>query len=100
MTYNAKRARNRRSLNTSQVKDRMFGDSARKPCHYCGVKLTRDQATFDHKQPLSQGGYDKGKNGVIACKSCNEAKGSMSYEMFMRIARERFGNANVHRRKA
>ena len=66
----------------------MFGDRSRKPCAYCGIKLTIENATFDHVRPLSNGGYDKRKNGVIACKSCNRRKGSMSAEKFRELLKD------------
>lgn len=44
-------------------------------CQYCGRKLTRAEATFDHVVPRSQGGPTSWENVVIACVACNQAKG-------------------------
>lgn len=45
-------------------------------CAYCGVKLTRSTATYDHVVPLSRGGADSKYNLVWCCKRCNQSKGS------------------------
>lgn len=82
MTYNAKKKRNRRGMNTSGAVKRLFGNRKRRPCAYCGRVLTAEAATFDHVRPLSAGGYDKTKNGAISCRDCNSRKGSMSVEQF------------------
>ena len=87
MSYNAKHKRNRRTLNTGLVLRGMFGDRKRRPCRYCGKQLTLEQATFDHVQPLSEGGYDKRKNGAIACRECNGRKGRMSAADFVQQLR-------------
>lgn len=49
-------------------------------CYYCGKKLTRYSATWDHVQPLSRGGEDTRKNLVWCCIQCNKAKGSLTIE--------------------
>jgi 5-methylcytosine-specific restriction endonuclease McrA len=82
MPYNARKRKNRRTLKTGKALRGMFGNRRRRPCSYCGAKLTLDQATFDHVKALSQGGYDKRKNGAIACRQCNAKKGAMSVDLF------------------
>lgn len=52
-------------------------------CHYCKRALTLKEATVDHKVPKSQGGTNTRDNLLIACGSCNNAKGSHSYEDFV-----------------
>ena len=57
------------------------------PCHYCKVRLTPDDFVLDHKVPMKvlvtrQEILDD-SNLVVACRECNQAKGSMSYEAFM-----------------
>ena len=57
------------------------------PCHYCKVRLTPDDFVLDHKIPMKvlitrQEILDD-SNLVVACRGCNQAKGSMSYEDFM-----------------
>lgn len=72
----------RRKMATADAKRRLFKGRARRPCAYCGTMLTLEQATFDHVVPLSAGGYDKTKNGAIACRACNQAKASMPADEF------------------
>jgi 5-methylcytosine-specific restriction endonuclease McrA len=72
----------RRTMRTGPALDRLFGNRKHRPCAYCGKRLSRQTATFDHVKPLSGGGYDKTKNGAIACRQCNGAKGSKSVEQF------------------
>lgn len=72
----------RRQLDTRQVKERLFKGRRKRPCAYCWRFITLAEATFDHIIPLSRGGYDKGRNGVIACLACNQAKGAMTGEEF------------------
>lgn len=49
--------------------------TGREVCYYCGVKLTRTNASFDHIVPLSRGGEDEKWNLVWCCKKCNMSKG-------------------------
>jgi 5-methylcytosine-specific restriction endonuclease McrA len=51
-----------------------------KRCVYCGSK---DNLTIDHVRPRSKGGKTTADNCVTACRSCNQAKGSMSIEEFL-----------------
>jgi 5-methylcytosine-specific restriction endonuclease McrA len=58
-------------------------------CEYCGKnELERNcaekhGATIDHKVPISSGGsVGSLSNMVVCCHSCNQKKGSMSYEDF------------------
>jgi 5-methylcytosine-specific restriction endonuclease McrA len=44
-------------------------------CQYCGKKVTRPEATYDHVLPRSQGGGTHWDNIVIACVPCNQRKG-------------------------
>ena len=44
-------------------------------CQYCGRKLTRAEATFDHVVPRSQGGATDWTNIVTCCHECNRVKG-------------------------
>ena len=44
-------------------------------CVYCGA---RDDLTFDHVQPRSQGGRTTWDNIVTACSPCNLKKGGLS----------------------
>lgn len=44
-------------------------------CQYCGQKVARSEATYDHVVPRSQGGKTNWDNIVIACVPCNQFKG-------------------------
>ena len=44
-------------------------------CQYCGEKVSRPEATYDHVVPRAQGGKTTWDNVVIACVDCNQKKG-------------------------
>lgn len=50
-----------------------------KVCIYCG---TDKDLSIDHLIPLSRGGIHCQENLVVACRSCNSKKGTMTYEEF------------------
>ena len=45
-------------------------------CQYCGVRLARPEATYDHVVPRAQGGLTTWDNIVICCVPCNRSKGN------------------------
>ena len=45
-------------------------------------------STVDHKVPRCRGGLDVIENSVASCGRCNNAKGDMTYELFLSIWRE------------
>lgn len=45
-------------------------------CQYCGVRLARPEATYDHVVPRAQGGLTTWENVVICCVPCNQRKGN------------------------
>lgn len=47
-------------------------------CAYCGRALSKYSRTIDHIHPLSKGGEDIPENKISACRSCNQAKGSLT----------------------
>ena len=58
-------------------------------CHYCKKRSSRfvklahpRRATLDHLVPRSQGGFNTIENMVIACRPCNDRKGSLSEERY------------------
>jgi 5-methylcytosine-specific restriction endonuclease McrA len=53
-----------------------------RPCHYCGIGLTRYTATIEHVVPLSKGGTDSLANTRIACQSCNVNRSNGDYAAF------------------
>ncbi|QSQ19706.1 HNH endonuclease [Pyxidicoccus parkwayensis] len=50
-------------------------------CQYCGVKVSRPEATYDHVLPRAQGGKTCWENVVIACVPCNQKKGNRTPEV-------------------
>jgi len=46
------------------------------PCWLCGKRRTFAEATVDHVIPKSMGGKNLPTNYRIACKKCNQKKGS------------------------
>ena len=49
-------------------------------CVYCG---SEDNLTIDHVIPQCKGGKTNSSNCVTACRSCNQAKGSMQVDVFL-----------------
>ena len=45
-------------------------------CQYCGDRLLRPEATYDHVIPRAQGGKTEWDNVVMACTPCNQKKGN------------------------
>jgi len=44
-------------------------------CQFCGSRVPRIDATYDHVTPRCQGGKTTWENVVIACVPCNQRKG-------------------------
>ncbi len=59
----------------SQIKNRDGNQ-----CVYCG---SSEELTIDHVRPLCKGGQTNSQNCVTACRSCNQAKGSLPVEQFL-----------------
>jgi len=51
-------------------------------CVYCGCDRN---LTIDHVRPRSKGGPTNAENCATACRSCNQAKGSMQVEAFLNL---------------
>ncbi len=49
-------------------------------CQYCGHRVPRHLATYDHVVPRSRGGLTRWDNIVIACLPCNQRKGNRTPE--------------------
>lgn len=49
-------------------------------CHYCGCKVTKDNATLDHVVPSSRGGDNSKENLVTSCLDCNAIKSGRTFE--------------------
>jgi CRISPR/Cas system Type II protein with McrA/HNH and RuvC-like nuclease domain len=49
-------------------------------CYYCGEKVTQNNATLDHKTPISKGGDNSKENLVTCCFECNSIKSGKTLE--------------------
>lgn len=49
-------------------------------CAYCGLRVARDDWTYDHVVPRAQGGETRWENVVVACTPCNQKKGGRTPE--------------------
>ena len=47
-------------------------------CVYCGNRYRYDELEIEHMIPKALGGPDHIRNAQLACKSCNQAKGTMT----------------------
>lgn len=57
-------------------------------CQYCGATPLRAELTLDHVLPRSRGGRTEWENVVVACRVCNQKKGSRTpREAQMSLAR-------------
>lgn len=70
----AKCSRDGWSSNSRRIRRRLLKRSS--ACHWCGIALTLDTSTIDHRIPLSRGGLDNDNNRVLACEPCNTHRGS------------------------
>lgn len=58
-------------------------------CIYCSKELELEEATLEHKQPLSRGDNNKQNNLAIACIGCNCSKGNKTEAEFIIYVVER-----------
>ncbi len=49
-------------------------------CHYCGEKVTNENATLDHLIPQHKGGKHTKENLKTSCLICNSIKSGKTYE--------------------
>lgn len=49
-------------------------------CHYCGEKVTPENATLDHLTPQHMGGKHTKENLITSCLICNSIKSGKTYE--------------------
>lgn len=83
-----KRAKSNRHKSYSQDCDKLYDEQGGK-CFYCKKPVRKENATLDHIIPLSRGGYNKRKNYVMACDSCNNEKGSMTKDEYIKFRSEK-----------
>ena len=64
-------------------------------CYYCDKVISREELTLDHKIPRSRRAdlrYND-DNIVPCCWECNNEKGSMDAEAYIKYRKVRYGNA-------
>lgn len=64
-------------------------------CCWCGSVMTEERkrwnsSTTEHVHPKSQGGPDDAENFAVACNRCNNKRGDMDTEDFMKFALENY----------
>ena len=76
---------NRSIYITKWMEARLSDNTA--PCHYCKVRLTPEDFVLDHMTPVTKlstkAEMMEESNLVVACRKCNQAKGSIGYEEFL-----------------
>ena len=76
---------NRSIYITKWMEARLSDNTA--PCHYCKVRLTPEDFVLDHMTPVTKLSTKAEMidefNLVVACRQCNQAKGSIGYEEFL-----------------
>ena len=85
---------NRSIYITKWMEARLSDNTA--PCHYCKVRLTPEDFVLDHMTPVTKlstkAEMIEGSNLVVACRQCNQDKGSIGYEEF--LGQKKVGAAN------
>lgn len=81
-------------MRTEQMFQRLYVSedwSARRGrCAYCTAKMSREDATGDHRVARKHGGSVNRENIKAVCKPCNAAKGTMSEAAFKAMLRSSF----------
>ena len=80
--------------NKTQTIENLLKSFLNQPCRYCGVILTLENVSIDHKNPIGsrktksskeQRILDNPSNLQIICKKCNSLKSDMNDNQFMRL---------------
>lgn len=61
--------------NMRSRKIKLYNGDKIKPCHWCGIQLSFNDATLDHILDQADGGTNRKDNLVIACHNCNGKRG-------------------------
>ena len=81
------------SLN-SRIKQNIRSNLVRKRgnrCCFCLKHMKREETTLEHIVPLSKGGKNAVRNLTVSCKSCNNERGDMDFELFKAQKQEQLG---------
>lgn len=57
-------------------------------CYYCGVELSRDNLSAEHKVPRTKGGAPTLDNLALCCSDCNYLKHTRTEEEFVTFLKE------------
>lgn len=71
----------KRRKNYKRIREVLF-NRGHTVCEWCENPLTPKNSTIEHIIPLKVGGLDHENNMTLACKSCNEKRGSSMPELF------------------
>jgi len=83
MKYFVKLAKRKNSFNIVSKKNLLIRDNFK--CGYCETPLSMSTCTVDHVIPRAKGGTNGLDNTVAACKTCNNRKGDMSLDAFLKM---------------
>lgn len=65
-------------------------------CWLCRFAVPITEASRDHQQPRSAGGYDKASNYRLAHRGCNAARGNLPYDLVIIVLRGLPDDAKPH----
>lgn len=72
-----------RILWSDETKCELYHARNEKLCVWCGKELEFDDATLDHVIPRAHGGRDHIDNCAIACRKCNNVRGTLTPGQFL-----------------
>lgn len=69
-----------RSKNSKKIRAALIKKGVTR-CHWCDNPVNLKNSTLEHIIPLARGGLDNANNRTLACKKCNEKRGSNMPEL-------------------
>lgn len=88
LKYSGKNVKRR----TSGFAKEYIENSNNPKCIYCETHLTLENATSDHIIPISDGGNNSQVNLMVCCKDCNNERGNMHFNQYLKIKNPKFKN--------
>jgi len=70
--------------------------SSRKTCHYCGERLTKENRSLDHMQPLAKGGLHSVANLTVCCRACNAKKNNKDFLAWLQLLEPRYAESALN----
>lgn len=81
-----KRVKGPNNLKISQRRKEIKAQLIKKNGQKCGYCFHKERKlTLDHIQPLSKGGEDKIHNIILTCEECNQLKGDMDIDEWLKF---------------